>query len=181
MGGVGRFTEKAFRAGHPVHGNIHADIYVDAIFGTRLTRPGGRSGQSPAASGRIWRGQLPEAGHPVDTAGPVRRLGKENADRGWAVPEAALTVTFDSPRSDISSATVPSAAAGSASRTSASHWRELRPGPTGQAGHMVIRRRRSPAPPENGGRPTERDVPLVPGLSESRRSDPNLLRSSYVC
>ena len=39
MGEVRALTESAFRARHPVHGNAYADLYVDAIFGTGLTRP----------------------------------------------------------------------------------------------------------------------------------------------
>ena len=95
MGEVAALTERLFRATHPIHGNAYADLYVDAIFGTGLTRP-------------------PEG----DLAGFLRHLGGYGGERyprlvaidapsglcldsgkmligGWARPAAALTVTFD--------------------------------------------------------------------------------------
>jgi hydroxyethylthiazole kinase-like uncharacterized protein yjeF len=95
MGEVRTLTERAFRAPHPEYGNAHADIHVDAIFGSGLTRP-------------------PEG----DLAGFLRHLGGFGGERyprlvaidaptglcldsgrmligGWARPSAALTVTFD--------------------------------------------------------------------------------------
>ncbi|MFN5996999.1 MAG: NAD(P)H-hydrate dehydratase [Paracoccaceae bacterium] len=95
MGEVRELTERAFRAPHPIHGNAYADLYVDAIFGTGLTRP-------------------PEG----DLAGFLRHLGGYGGEHyprlvaidapsglcldsgkmliaGWARPSAALTVTFE--------------------------------------------------------------------------------------
>lgn len=95
MGEVRALTERSFRAPHPQFGNSFADLYVDAIFGTGLTR-------------------RPEG----DLAGFLGHLGGYGGDRyprlvaidapsglcldsgrmligGWARPSAALTVTFD--------------------------------------------------------------------------------------
>jgi hydroxyethylthiazole kinase-like uncharacterized protein yjeF len=95
MGEVRELTERSFRAPHPKYGNAFADLYVDAIFGTGLTRP-------------------PEG----DLASFLRHLGGYGGDHyprlvaidapsglcldsgrmligGWARPSAALTVTFD--------------------------------------------------------------------------------------
>lgn len=97
-GEVAPLTEAAFRAPHPVYGNAFADLYVDAIFGTGLSR-------------------APEG----DLAALLRHLGGSGSDSyprlvavdapswlcldsgrmllaGGFVPHAALTVAFDSPK-----------------------------------------------------------------------------------
>lgn len=98
LGSVTALTEAAVRVPHPVHSDAYADLYIDAIFGTGLSRP-------------------PEG----EMAGVLRHLGRSGGEaylrlvavdapsglcldsgrmllQGRAVPRAALTVTFDSPK-----------------------------------------------------------------------------------
>ena len=143
MGEVRALTEKAFRAGHPVHGNIHADIYVDAIFGTGLTRPPeGDLGSLLRHLGGYGGDSYPRLVAVDAPSGLCVDSGKMLI-AGWAVPRAALTVTFDSPKVGHFIGDGPECCGRiSVKDIGLRMWRELRPGPTGQTGHMVIR----PAP-----------------------------------
>ena len=98
LGEVAELTEDAFRAEHPVHGHAYADLYVDAIFGTGLSRPpddelagllrhlGGDGGERYP---RVVSVDAP-SGLCLDSG---RLLG--GGDGGVT---ADLTVTFDSPK-----------------------------------------------------------------------------------
>ena len=142
-GEVRALTENAFRARHPVHGNAYADIYVDAIFGTGLTRaPEGDLGSLLRHLGGYGGDSYPRLVAVDAPSGLCVDSGKMLIS-GWAVPRAALTVTFDSPKVGHFIGDGPECCGRiSVKDIGVRMWRELQPGPTGKSGHMVIR----PAP-----------------------------------
>ncbi|MFC3086979.1 NAD(P)H-hydrate dehydratase [Tabrizicola soli] len=95
MGEVGELTERSFRAPHPVHGNACADLYVDAIFGTGLTRPP----EGDLASFLRHLGGYGGEHYPrlvaIDAPSGLCLDSGKMLIAGWARPSAALTVTFD--------------------------------------------------------------------------------------
>ena len=98
MGEVQRLTERAFRKEHPFHGNAYADMYIDAIFGTGLTRsPNGDLASFLRHLGGYGGDQYPRVVAIDAPSGLCLDSGKMLID-GWACPTAALTVTFDSPK-----------------------------------------------------------------------------------
>ncbi|MDU8943240.1 NAD(P)H-hydrate dehydratase [Ovoidimarina sediminis] len=102
-GAIRKLTEEEFRSDHPVHGPAFADIYVDAIFGTGLTRPpqgdlailmrhfGGFGGDDYAS--RTVAVDAP-SGLCLDSG----RCLSASGHPGTTIPRSALTVTFDSPK-----------------------------------------------------------------------------------
>ncbi|MEP2530979.1 NAD(P)H-hydrate epimerase [Shimia sp.] len=108
LGQVTTLTEKAFRKRHPEHGHKYADLYVDALFGTGLTRP---------VDGEAWNVLTHMCGRNGDNYVPYtvaidapsglcldsgRVLGSGATEAGYsnrgASAAASLTVAFDSPK-----------------------------------------------------------------------------------
>ena len=98
MGEVRSLTEKAFRARHPVHGDAYADLYVDAIFGTGLTRPPEGDMQSLLRHLGGYGGDSYPRLVAVDAPSGLCLDSGKMLMAGWARPKAVLTVTFDRPR-----------------------------------------------------------------------------------
>jgi hydroxyethylthiazole kinase-like uncharacterized protein yjeF len=95
MGEVRELTERAFRAPHAMHGNAYADLYVDAIFGTGLTRqPEGELAAFLRHLGGYGGEHYPRLVAIDAPSGLCLDSGKMLVG-GWARPCAALTVTFD--------------------------------------------------------------------------------------
>ncbi|WP_245990171.1 NAD(P)H-hydrate epimerase [Tabrizicola piscis] len=95
MGEIKELTERAFRARHPVHGDAYADLYVDAIFGTGLTRPpaGDLAGFLRHLGG--YGGETYPRLVAIDAPSGLCLDSGRMLIAGWARPSAALTVTFD--------------------------------------------------------------------------------------
>jgi hydroxyethylthiazole kinase-like uncharacterized protein yjeF len=95
MGEVRELTERAFRAPHAIHGNAYADLYVDAIFGTGLTRPP----EGEPAGFLCHLGGYGGEHYPrlvaIDTPSGLCLDSGKMLIGGWARPSAALTVTFE--------------------------------------------------------------------------------------
>lgn len=140
MGEVRELTETGFRARHPVHGNAYADIYVDAIFGTGLTRaPEGDLGSLLRHLGGYGGDSYPRLVAIDAPSGLCLDSGKMLIG-GWARPQAALTVTFDSPKVGQFIGDGPECCGRiSVKDIGVRLWRELQPDPTGRTGHIGIR------------------------------------------
>ena len=95
MGAVRELTERAFRAPHAIHGNAYADLYVDAIFGTGLTRPpeGELAGFLRHLGG--YGGEHYPRLVAIDAPSGLCLDSGKMLIGGWARPSAALTVTFE--------------------------------------------------------------------------------------
>jgi ADP-dependent NAD(P)H-hydrate dehydratase / NAD(P)H-hydrate epimerase len=95
MGEVRALTERAFRAPHAIHGNAYADLYVDAIFGTGLTRPP----EGELAGFLCHLGGYGGEHYPrlvaIDAPSGLCLDSGKMLIGGWARPSAALTVTFE--------------------------------------------------------------------------------------
>lgn len=105
VGDVQPLSERAFRAAEAAHGRGYADIYVDALFGTGMSRP---------ISGDSWSVLTHMAGRNGDDYSPFivaidapsglcldsgRLLGSSRGSYAHRHNRfAALTVTFDSPK-----------------------------------------------------------------------------------
>ncbi|WP_347313089.1 NAD(P)H-hydrate epimerase [Defluviimonas sp. SAOS-178_SWC] len=140
FGEVKALTEKAFRARHPVHGNAFADLYIDAIFGTGLTRPPeGDLGSLLRHLGGFGGDSYPRLVAVDAPSGLCLDSGKMLIG-GWARPRAALTVTFDSPKVGHFVADGPECCGRiRITDIGVRRWRELQPTPTGNPRHMVTR------------------------------------------
>lgn len=95
MGEVRELTERAFRKPHAIHGNAYADLYVDAIFGTGLTRPpeGDLDGFLRHLGG--YGGEHYPRLVAIDVPSGLCLDSGKMLIGGWARPSAALTVTFE--------------------------------------------------------------------------------------
>ncbi|HHB80815.1 MAG TPA: NAD(P)H-hydrate dehydratase, partial [Aliiroseovarius sp.] len=105
MGEVKQLDEAIFKAPHPVQGDAPADLYIDAVFGTGLSRPlqgeawnvltymAGRNGQNLVArtvAVDAPSGLCLDSGRVLGSPAPGLHKGGQ--------AQAALTVTFDSPK-----------------------------------------------------------------------------------
>ncbi len=140
MGEVKELTELGFRRPHPVHGKAYADVYVDAIFGTGLSR-------SPDCDLGSFLRYLGGSGGDifprlvaVDTPSGLCLDSGRMLIAGWAHPRAQVTVTFDSPKVGHFLADGPECCGRIRVKDiGIRKWRELQPGPTAILGHLVIR------------------------------------------
>lgn len=105
-GDVRPLTEKAFRQSHPEQGRAYADVYVDALFGTGLTRPvrGAAYDVLCHMSGRNGDNYVPytvaidsPSGLCMDSGRVLGADIRTDDFRGKAAA-AALTIAFDSPK-----------------------------------------------------------------------------------
>ncbi len=105
-GNVEALSESTVRQKHPVYGSAYADIYIDALFGTGLTRPvtGEALNVLSHMSGRNGDDYVPytvaidaPSGLCLDSG---RVLGVDASDQTFRgkCAAAALTVAFDNPK-----------------------------------------------------------------------------------